>query len=447
MSGSYSRLRTGLKALLPEDDLNALGRAVAFVRRLRAITSHSFVWAVVLSRFGRGRPGFAQARGWFTRLTDIGLCPRPFQMRFKSSATVKLFSAAFDRAVARWLNDPNGRTQRIQHPLTRHFTDVVAWDATVITVATTLRRWFGVNRGGATAIKVFLGISVFGNVPLLARIARGPAADVHQLPSLEKLKKGSLVLLDRGFVSVENIIQLGRAGLFYLCPLRRTSNAAIVRVNRAPAWFRREFRRTERGSLELRDVLHKNARIREAFDLEVVMAKKLFPRSRCVGAGCTRLVILPGPEGRQRLYTTNVPVNVLGIGSIRETYRLRWQIELVFKEMKQHLNLESVPTKDRHALQVFVWASLIALAVSRQVMEWLKPDRTSAGLVSRHRPMLLSRALVGTVRLLGLILRAPRLLAQQLVPLFSAELSEDVVRPSVQTDSFARLRLCLPSSP
>jgi hypothetical protein len=444
MSGSYSRLRSGLKALLPEDDLDALGRAVAFVRRLRTVTSHAFVWAVVLSRFGRGRPAFAQARGWFARLTDIGLCPRPFQMRFKSIATVKLFAAAFDRAVARWLSDPSGRAQRIQHPLNRHFPDVVVWDATVITIATTLRRWFGVNRGGAAAIKVFLGISVFGNVPLLAKIARGPAADVHQLPSLEKLQKGSLVLLDRGFVSVENILQLGRAGLFYLCPLKRSSNAVVVSVNRAPAWFRREFEKKEKGSLELRNVLRRSARIRDAFDLEVVMAKRLFPRSRSVGAACTRLVILPGPEGKQRIYTTNVPVNVLGVGSIRETYRLRWQIELVFKEMKQHLNLESVPTKDRHALQVFVWASLIALAVSRQVMEWLKPSRGRAGLASHNRPMLLSRALVGTIRLLGLILRAPRLLAQQLVHLFSAELREDALRPPVHTDSFERLRACSP---
>jgi len=55
------------------------------------------------------------------------------------------------------------------------------------------------------------------------------------------------------------------------------------------------------------------------------------------------------------------PVENWGAEAIPELYRLRWQIELVNNELKQHLALESVPTKDPNAAQVFGWASLLAL--------------------------------------------------------------------------------------
>jgi DDE family transposase len=39
----------------------------------------------------------------------------------------------------------------------------------------------------------------------------------------------------------------------------------------------------------------------------------------------------------------------LGANLLRETYRLRWQVELIFKELKQHLSLEVLPSKDQQA--------------------------------------------------------------------------------------------------
>ena len=90
MSVRYDKLVRALKAVLPEETLSALGRAVAFIRRLREIRASIFVWSVVLSRFGSGLPAFEQARQWYRRLGGTEFWPRPFQMRFKSAAAVRL---------------------------------------------------------------------------------------------------------------------------------------------------------------------------------------------------------------------------------------------------------------------------------------------------------------------------------------------------------------------
>src|SRR4051812_42406081 len=102
MKPAYDKLIPALKNLLPTDRLDLLGRAVAFIRRLREIQASAFVWCVVLSRFGSGRPGFEQARHWYERLTKIRLWPRPFQMRFKRQSAVALFERAFEDAVSPW---------------------------------------------------------------------------------------------------------------------------------------------------------------------------------------------------------------------------------------------------------------------------------------------------------------------------------------------------------
>ena len=93
MKVDYDALEPALKRLLPSEKIDNMGRAMAFIRRLRAINASAFVWSMVLSRFGHGVPGFEQARQWYRRLTGTWIWPRPFQVRFKSAAAVRLLDS------------------------------------------------------------------------------------------------------------------------------------------------------------------------------------------------------------------------------------------------------------------------------------------------------------------------------------------------------------------
>jgi len=69
MAVAYEKVVPALKQLSIEATIDEVGRRVAFIKRLRAVIAGWFVWAVVLSRFGHGQPGFEQARDWCTKLT------------------------------------------------------------------------------------------------------------------------------------------------------------------------------------------------------------------------------------------------------------------------------------------------------------------------------------------------------------------------------------------
>jgi hypothetical protein len=393
------------------------------------------VWAVVLSRFEphTQRPGFTQALRWYRRLTGRSLWPRPFQMRFKDPNAVALFQCAFEEAVAPWR-----QRRRIAHPLAKHFPDIVAWDSTWLQLFDCLRSVFKGTRGAKSSLKVCLGVSVFGLLPVAAQLTAGNLHDMEIFPPLDLFRRGTLFLFDKGFVAYARLRTIAQAGHHYLCPMRLNGNALITRVNRGPAWLRKAVKKSH-GGVWLRDVLPQRKRIGRVFDLEVRLRPKARRADRRVV--CTRLVIVPGPEREQRPYLTSLSSERWAPAFLRETYRLRWQIELVFKELKQHLSLEVLPSKDRHAVQIFAWASLVALALSRALSAWICPLHRSVGLASAIRPQLVTRAMRPTLRIIGRALTAPLRTARLLLRILADELLAEVrTLERLRPDSFSRLQ-------
>jgi Transposase DDE domain len=435
MAIRYDELITGLKRRLPSHRLAVVARDISFIRRLRCIRPGKFVWAVVLSRFGHGRPGFAEARQWYERLGGARLWPRPFQMRFKQTTVVPLFEKAFETAVVGWRS---GR--RVPHALSKWFADVVLWDSTLIQLPDALQRPFKGLRSAAASLKVTLAISAFGRVPLFARMGAGTDNDHRLFPPLEQFRPRTLWVFDAGFVAYRRFQEIDGAAQKFLCPMRSNGNAIILALHRGPAAARRGVNRAP-GRVRLRDVLPVGKRINAVWDLDVTLFTRWKHRVHA------RLVIVPGPGGVQHPYLTNLDRTPWSGELIRELYRLRWQVELVFKELKQDLNLTAIPTKDPNAAQVFAWASLIALGISREVGAWLVPGPVIAGLAARLRPALITRALRATVRILAHILTAPAAVVQPLVGLFREELLREAASSETKRDdSFARLATLLHAS-
>lgn len=435
MAISYNTLIPALKTHLPVRRLNQIGRDVQFIQRLRQIHASLFVWAVVLSRFGQGIPGFSEARQWYQSLGGAVLWPRPFQMRFKQASVVKLFERAFDLAVSTWRQ---AESPRPRHPLARWFPDVIAWDGSLVQVHDKLRRYYKGIRTSPAALKIMLAVSVFGNLPLLARLVSGNRHDMSFFPRPADFRKGTLWLFDKGFLDHQRLGHIDESGHFYLCPTRCNASPLVVGVRSAPAWFRKAILRSS-GKVRLRQLLPKNKPLPRAMDLDVEL---LSTGSRRTGVRA-RLVILPGPHRSQHLYLTNLSP-CWTPHALKELYRLRWQVELTFKELKQHLNLESLPTKDPHAVKVFVWASLIALAVSRTVCQWALPTG-NFGLAAPLRVALVTRALRTCIRLLAAALRSHLRIAIHFLKLLREEIlrqakSKETYRP----DSFVRLRRIIP---
>lgn len=431
MSLGYDKLAPALKRLLPDPALGQLGRAVGFIRRLRTIQASLFVMSVVMSRFGHGRPGFEAARQWYERLGGPSLGRRPLQLRFKNRSAVHLMEGVFEMAVAHL----QGNRRRIDHPLARRLPDIAVIDSTTARVDDSLRDVFkGTGRKwggeGAALVKVLLTISAFGGLPLHAMLAPGALHDAKLFPPLVAFAKGTLLLFDKGFFSHDLLARIAGTGLHFLCPMKRMCNPRIVGAAQAPRRVRAALLVRGDAGLSLREVLDREGKVTSWWDLDVVFGKRV----------AARLIIKPGPDGVHRAYITTLSREEWPMRSLPELYRLRWQVELVFKELKQDINLERVPTKDRHAAQVLLWASLIALAVSRTVSAALYPSTDRLGLARRVRPALVTRSLRAMACWLGTALTLPARAGAAIFKTIAREVERGLsaTRPD-REDSFMRL--------
>jgi len=448
MNNNYDKFRSALKRVFPLEEITALGGESGFIRRERVVGASSFLWALAMSRFGHERPGFEQARQRFIELSGSNIYPCPFQNRFKSESVGSFMEGAFHQATTGF------GERRFKHPLAKEFTDIVAWDATSVQLNDGLSDVFpGSGRAApaSASAKIFLGMSVFGNIPLAARIRPGKLNDHKCGPVLDEFSRGTLFLFDKGFASAALARQIVEAQQSFLCPMPVSWTPRIVEICRAPRRVQQALANAP-GGLPLRNVLPRppankesrrrrpNAKRQSArlskvtsnWDLTVEFSIKNQPPLR------VRLVILKGPNGQQRPYITNV--TTLPPKALSETYRLRWQIERTFKELKQNLNLGSIPTKNEHAARAFIWASLIALLVSRVIAGVLAPLGHAVGLALPVRLNLVSRTLRTLHRLLipALDLPTPRgATKQNNLPQL---LMNSAAQPTPQRpDSFARL--------
>jgi len=72
--------------------------------------------------------------------------------------------------------------------------------------------------------------------------------------------------------------------------------------------------------------------------------------------------------GRYHLYVTNLAPARLTAEQVARVYAGRWQIELVFKEMKSHYRLEGLPSRKPHIVEALLYATLVTLVVSRRLL-------------------------------------------------------------------------------
>jgi hypothetical protein len=109
--------------------------------------------------------------------------------------------------------------------------------------------------------------------------------------------------------------------------------------------------------------------------------------------------------GRYHLYITNIPEEKLSAEDIQATYALRWQIELLFKELKSTYRLEDMPSRKRVVVEALLYAAILTLLVSRRLLAALRHRRP--GIAARTPLLRWALALESVAPELLLIMTRP----------------------------------------
>jgi len=412
-------IREALRKLFPTAVLIALARSSGAVKRLRQVDPAALFWAVVLG-FGVGKERtIASLRRGYEKSTGQRIEESSFYDRFNAG-----FAAMLKDAAGRALTELNGVGRRLRGPL-EGFRDVIMTDSTVIRLHDLLARQFPACRTNHTkaALKAHTILSVAGAGKTSIKVT---AERAHDGPvfSVGPWVKDHLLLFDLGYYRYQLFACITGNGGYFLTRLKANANPTITALHRL-----HRGRAVPVVGEKLRDVADRLQR--EVLDVEVDVRfqRRVYGGRARYDVQSLRVVgIRDERTGEHHFYITNLPVEKLAAEDIRATYALRWQIELLFKELKHNYRIDQMPSGKRHVVEALLYAAILTLIVSRRLLALVRRALADqADRIPEQRWAALLESI--STELLLIVTRPPREL-KSLLQRVSATLLHEAIDPN-----------------
>lgn len=191
--------------------------------------------------------------------------------------------------------------------------------------------------------------------------------------------KGRLLLMDLGYYSFSLFERIQRNGGFFISRVKTNAN---FEISSSKLVCRGRALKLEGKTLQ--EILSKLKR--KTIDLEVLVPvkRRTYGEWQTTAIKTFRLVGVRNEEtGKYHLYLTNVPRERLSPEDIARVYAARWEVELLFKELKSSYRLDEMPSSKRHVVEALVYVAILTLTVSRFLLFAL---RRSLQLSKRRTP-------------------------------------------------------------
>ena len=354
-----TRVREILKRLFSDQRLNALARTTGFVKRQRKVKPVAFFWTLVLG-FGVGSArNISGLRRAYQRSTGTTLVPSSFYDRF-NVRLVAFLKAAVEHALCEFQLTFHDLSDRFDA-----FQDIMITDSTVIKLHDALANLFPGCRTNTSpaAAKLHAVLSVKGRGKSTVKLTNGRTHDRRKFVVGDWVK-GKLMLFDLGYYHFQLFKNIVGLGGHFLSRLKENANPKIVGVSEDSSTAdKRLLGKT------LQDVLR--GLRREVLDVEVEVRAmaRVYNGKRKTTVERFRLVAVRDSEERKyHCYLTSVPVEILSAQDISSTYRARWEIELVFKELKSGYRLDDVDSQKKEVVESLIYAVVLTLLVSRALL-------------------------------------------------------------------------------
>jgi hypothetical protein len=207
-------------------------------------------------------------------------------------------------------------------------TTAYALDSTVINLCLSLFPWAQCTRKDA-AIKLHTLLDLRGSIPEFVHVSPATAHDSHILDVLPP-EPGSFYIMDRGYIDFARLYTLHRNAAFF-----------VVRA-RANMRFRRKYSLP----VEKTSGLRSDQIIRTSGQDSATCYPEPMRRICCHNAESnTRLVLLTNH------FQLPAPI-------VPQLYKCRWQVELFFKWIKQHLRIKAFFGTSENAVKTQVWIAV-----------------------------------------------------------------------------------------
>ena len=228
---------------------------------------------------------------------------------------------------------------------------VYALDATTIDLCLSLFPW-APFRTAKAAVKLHTLLDLRGNIPAFIHISDGKMHEVNVLDMLP-FEAGAFYVMDRGYLDFSRLFTLHQTGAFFVTRAKRGMDAH--RVYSMP---------TDRST----GIICDQRIVLNGFYIALDYPEQL------------RRIRFKDPESGKTLVflTNNTALSALTIAAL---YKSRWQVELFFKWIKQHLRIKRFIGNSENAVKTQIWCAVSTYVLIAIVKKELQLDASLHSLL------------------------------------------------------------------
>ncbi len=223
---------------------------------------------------------------------------------------------------------------------------VYALDATIIDLCLSVFPWAKFRKGKA-AVKLHTLLDLRGSIPVVISITHGKIHDVNILDEL-LIEAGAVYIMDRAYVDFARLYRIHQSQAFFVT--RAKSNFVFKRLYSQPV---------DKAT---------GVRVDQTVTVTGFYTLKDYPDK------LRRISYLDAETNKRLVFLTNnftLPAQV-----IAQLYKCRWQVELFFKWIKQHLRIKAFYGTTENAVKTQIWIAISVYVLVAIVKKRLKLDRS-----------------------------------------------------------------------
>ncbi len=356
---NYKQRQNELRDLL-ENWATEIGSATRFVQRKSKMSASCFCQTLILGSLEEGNKSlndFAQ----ISQELGVEISPSGLNQRFNESA-VELLKQMLGKSIALNL--------KIIHeaPFLSQFSDVQLVDSSYMGLPEGLKELYpGIGRSTTAGLKLFLNYSYrFGQIKAL-EVASGRTMDQSHRIHIEHAGENSLTMFDLGFFNQTLFQQFEDKNAYFI--VRYQNQTALYEAGLDRIDLVTHLKKSKSNEVDLCVRIGSKAKtpvrliaLRLPQEVAAQRRRQAKEKARADGRRPTppahRLALLDWA-----IFVTNVPPDLLSVEQVTLIYRLRWQIELIFKVWKSSARLKEIGLFRMERILGQLYARLTALVL------------------------------------------------------------------------------------
>lgn len=339
-----------IKSFFDPKNLLDSARQCKFLQRSRQIIPMTLLLSFIETLGNQSKANIADIHRKYQAMSNMPIEYKPFHNQIKKSQCADFFKNCFENVLELWVLQSLKLTT-LSTGAAFPFSQIKLHDGCSFGIHSGLRSIYPGRFKKHTPAAVELHVTMdllSGGIDYFALRKDTESERLH--PPKPETLNNTLLLTDAGYFDRKVTIEIDENGGYVISQAACSINPTI---EQAYDFEGKKIKNKSGKKLKTLKLKDKNT----IMDLDV----------RWAGYDMTFRVIAFWYKKKKRIgyLVTNLPRDTVPASDIVELYRLRWQIELLFKELKSYCNLKKFSTQNKNIVDTLIYASFITVLLKR----------------------------------------------------------------------------------